>query len=246
MTTTNNSGQDDEQKLTYLMPTLEPLKGEFAESRYYSLVDCEYTRDNKGKPILKFSIAVANTGKGPLHIILGEQQKCPDGRIVAAGTQRLFSDDGSYKEEDIGFFERHEHTLLGHTHVHWHYRGLASLDLVNNNGQVIASSRKEGYCVLDSFKFRELPGSPSRRVFLHRACEDKTEIGISIGWADYYDFSADNEIDIENIPTGEYRLRFTINKTKMNYEITEPQIVEVKIDHENQKACAKRGLEWPC
>ena len=91
-----------------------------------------------------------------------KQQKCPDGRIVAAGTQRLFSDDGAIKDEEIGFFERHEQTLLGHTHVHWLYRGLASLDLVNNTGQVINSSRKEGYCVIDSFKFRELPDSPSR------------------------------------------------------------------------------------
>jgi hypothetical protein len=232
--------------MTFLIPTIEPLNGKFVDNRYYSLVDCEYRRDNKRKPILKFSIAVANTGRGPLHVILGEQQKDAKGRIVAPGVQRIFSDDGNYKEEDVGFFERHEHTVLGHTHVHWHYRDLASLDLLNNNEQVIGSSRKEGYCVVDSFKYRDLAGSPSRRVFFPRGCEQKTVIGISVGWADYYDFSADNEIEIENIPSGEYRLRFTINKTKMIYETTEPQIVEVKIDHENKKACAKRSDVWPC
>ena len=246
MTTTNNSRLQDEVKTTYQMPTLAPLNGTFGDGRYYSLVDCEYVRDDKGKPILKFSIGIGNTGNGPLHIILGEQRNDPNGRIVAPGIQRLFRDDGSYKEEDVGLFERHEHVVAGHTHIHWHYRGLASLDLINHNGQVITSSRKAGYCVADVFKYLELPGSPSRRVFRPAGCEEKTEIGVSVGWADFYDFAADNEIEIENIPSGEYKLQFTINETKMIYEISEPQVIEVKIDHENEKACAKRRDVWPC
>jgi Lysyl oxidase len=226
----------------YLIPTLEPLKGKFGS--VYSLIDCKYSQDAKRKPILKFSIAVANIGNGPLHVRLGEQQN-DNGRIVAPGIQRIHNDDSGYNEEDIGFFERHEHTVLGHTHVHWHYRDLASLDLVSNE-QVISSSRKEGYCVVDSFKYRDLPSSPPTKVFFPHGCEQKTEIGISVGWADYYDFSADNEIAIENIPSGEYKLRFTINKTKMTYATTEPQTVEVKIDHANKKACVKQINVWPC
>lgn len=246
MTTMTNSRLQDEVKIKYQIPTLAPLHGAFVDGRYLSLIDCKYVRDDTGKPILKFSIGIANIGSGPLHIILGEQQKDPNGTIVAPGIQRLFCDDGSYKEEDVGLFERHEHNIFGHIHIHWHYRGLASLDLVDHNGKIIGSSRKPGYCLADSFKHSDLPGSPPHRVFRPAGCEEKTEVGLSIGWADYYDFAADNEIEIENIPTGEYKLQFTINETKMIYEISEPQIIEVKIDHENEKACAKRPDGWPC
>ncbi len=35
--------------------------------------------------------------------------------------------------------------------VHWHYEGLASMDLVDKDGKVISKSDKEGYCLADCF-----------------------------------------------------------------------------------------------
>jgi hypothetical protein len=42
-------------------------------------------------------------------------------------------------------------------------------------------------------------------------------------------------IEIGKIPSGKYQLRFTINKTDLIHNTTEPLIVEVNIDHENEK-----------
>jgi hypothetical protein len=40
---------------------------------------------------------------------------------------------------------------------------------------------------------------------------------------------------VGKIPSGKYQLRFTINKTDLIPNTTEPVIVEVNIDHENEK-----------
>lgn len=236
--------QGEKLEMSYLVPKLKPLKGEFGNVR--SLIDCKYDFDNvTGKPIVRFSIVIANIGKGPLYITLGNSQN-NNGTVVAPAKQIISAVNGANKEEDVGFFERYEEDDgLGHTHIHWIYRDLASLDLLDGTGAIKKSSRKEGYCVIDSFKFRELPNSPRTGVFSHEGCEQKKEVGISVGWADYYDIMA-NIIDVEDVPTGEYMLAFKINDTRMIYEIDEPESVPVRIDHENQKACAKLGPNWPC
>src|SRR5437763_16821699 len=119
--------------MTDLIPVLSPLKGSFGS--FASLSDCDYRRDEEGNPILTFSIAIADIGRGPLHIILGDQlPPDKDGKVLAPAKQRIFSHDGNYRDKDIGFFERHDEP----DHVHWHYEGLASMDLVDKDGKVIA------------------------------------------------------------------------------------------------------------
>jgi Lysyl oxidase len=219
--------------MTDLKPVLEPLKGNFGG--YESLCDCKYRKDDQEKPILRFSIAIANTGRGPLWIILGEPQNS-NGRVVAPAKQRIRRDDGEDRFEDVGFFERHVEGEGGH--IHWHYSGLASLDLLNKDGQLVASSQKDGYCLADSFPYNtNLPNSSPTAYFDPSGCEQRTEVGLTIGWADHYDLGTDDQyIEIEKIPSGKYQLRFTVNKTDLIHDTTEPVIVEVNIDHENEKA----------
>jgi hypothetical protein len=223
--------------MTDLKPVLVPLKGEFGSNA--SLSDCEYSNDKEGKPIVTFSIAIANIGRGPLFIILGEPLP-PDGngKIVAPAKQRIFTDDGGYKDKDVGFFERHEEPDM----VHWHYEGLASMDLVNKDGQALATSEKEGYCLADSFRYNgNLPKSPTTGYFTPNACIQKTVVGLSIGWADCYNFMAENQyIKIDKVPSGKYWIRLTVKQTELTCDITEPQSVEVNIDHENQKAWTEK------
>jgi hypothetical protein len=218
--------------MTDLIPILVPLKGSFGSNA--SLSDCEYDHDKQGKPIVTFSIAIANIGRGPLHVILG-QQLPPDenGKVLAPAKQRIFSNDGKYRDEDVGFFERHDEPDM----VHWHYEGLASMDLVDKDGKVISTSDKEGYCLADSFRYNpNLANSPATGLFMPLACVQKTEVGLSIGWADCYNFRADNQyIKIGMVPNGKYWIRLTVKPTKLTCEITEPKSVEVNIDHDNQK-----------
>lgn len=213
-------------------PVLVPLKGFFGS--HASLSDCAYREEN-GKPVLAFSIAVANTGTGPLYIVLGDPRQDGKGKTVAPATQRIFNDVGEYREKDVGVFERHEEEQ---GHFHWHYADLAKMELLNNEGIVVNKSNKEGYCLADTFRYNgNLPNSPTSRHFVALACEQKTEVGLSIGWADQYDFTADEQyIEIENVPSGKYWLRLTVNETELVCDIAEPQSVLVNIDHETKRA----------
>jgi Lysyl oxidase len=228
-----------------LLPLLKPLKGSFGG--HSSLEDYEICRNDEGKLILRFSIAIANVGSEDLHIVLGDPQKI-DGKTVAPGKQIIKQDDGGQREVDIGFFEEYEHEeIAGMSHIHWHYKDLARLELVNKkDGQTVAKSDKEGYCVADLFRYpdsqviRERRFSPESTACLThgRRC-----LGITLGWCDHYKFSTEKQyIDITSIPAGEYEIRFAINKTQtppgMIYEIDEPALIDVTITEEDKRSAA--------
>lgn len=125
--------------MTDLLAVLKPLKGTIGDNA--SLSDCEYDHDDEGKPTIAFSIAIANPGSGPLHITLGTPQEV-NGRTVAPAKQRIFNDKGGYREIDVGFFGQH---VEGPNMIHWHYAGLASMELVDKDGKVVAASDKEAF-----------------------------------------------------------------------------------------------------
>jgi len=70
--------------LSYLKPILQPLKGQCRST--YSLVDCEY-KIKSGKPVLSFSIAIANIGNAPLYIILGDSKKRMERQLPLLGKE---------------------------------------------------------------------------------------------------------------------------------------------------------------
>ena len=111
------------------------------------------------------------------------------------------------------------------------------MDLVDKDGKVVATSEKEGYCLADSSRYNgNLPNSPATGNFTPLACVQKTIVGLSIGWADCYNFTAENHyIKIDNVSSGKYWIRLTVKPTKLSCEIAESKSVEVNIDHEKQK-----------
>lgn len=222
-----------------LKPLLKALKGNFGGIK--SLEDYAICRDKTGKLVLKFSIAIANIGKEDLHIILGDPQQI-DGKTFAPAKQIIKQDNGETRELDIGLFERYEEQdSVGHGHVHWHYKDLASLVLVDENGLEVARSNKPGYCVIDSFRYPNFPVMRNRQ-FSHAGCEQRSEVGlgITVGWCDYYKYDTDRQyIEIDNVPPGEYRIMFTINKTEMIYEIDEPASIGITIKEEDKMITEK-------
>jgi len=229
--------------MNYLKPVLQPLKGECKSTQ--SLVDCKYDSDKQGKPILSYSIAIANIGDGPLHIILGEP-RTENGKTIAPAIQRIYKDNGEYEEKDVGIFEQHEEIdRFGNKMVHWHYEGIASMHLLDEKGNIVSESGKDGYCLADSYQYSNLPNSPQDPVFYAINCIYQSEIsqkvGLSIGWLDHYDFNADKQyILIDSVSSGKYFLKFTVNKTKLDYEIKEPVILELEINKENKTVSVKR------
>lgn len=229
------------------MPLLKPLRGDFGGG-HRSLVDYKICRDNEGKLTLRFSIAIANVGSGDLNIVLGEPQQI-GGKTRAPAKQIIPQDDGGQREVDVGFYDRHEEQHGDHGHIHWHYNGLATLELVTKDGKKVNESNKEGYCLADSFPYPNYP--VTRKAQFHPSgCERRGEpkVGLTIGWCDYYKFGTDLQyIPIEDVPPGEYQIRFTVNKAPpgssssphMIYEVEDPELIDVNITEEDKRTTVR-------
>jgi len=223
-----------------LKPKLVPLKGteEEFDGQHTSLYEIEYYQSDHqtSTETIRFSIAIGNIGRGHLHIILGDE-KTENGETFAPAKQRIYRDNGEFREVDVGFVEKHIHQDHGgHDHPHWHFDGLATLELVDQEDHVVAESKKDGYCIVDVFKFQELANSPTNPNFSPEACENKNDIGLSVGWADYYRPEAEDQyIPIDNIESGIYSIKFKINKTDLVLEIGDPVSIKIKIDKEKKE-----------
>lgn len=129
--------------------------------------------------------------------------------------QRVFRDvDGDDRFDravDIASSEYLAGCMRFHpAHRHWHFEDLASYDLrVPGTGQVVASTTKVGFCLLDIWPFDPaLGGHPGDGYY--GDCSEDADMGISVGWADTYDWQlAGQTIDIRNVPDGHYCLSVT-------------------------------------
>jgi lysyl oxidase len=242
-----------------LIPYLKPIRGHFLNAiddqiDAYSLVNPSLYEMNERK-VLQFSIAIANIGHGSLTIQLGDVIKNDQGKEIAPAKQILFRKNvrgGLEKSEevDVGYFEKHIEKELGtHGHVHWHYSKLASIELLGENNEIVANSKKDKFCLIDSFKIPRnrfsIPKDanvPFRQQFTHEGgCEleevkDKGKSGLSVGWADYYHYgTTDQFIDIDDIKSGFYTIQLKVNKTKLICEIDKPAKLKVLINKEDMK-----------
>ncbi len=88
-------------------------------------------------------------------------------------------------------------------HGHYHFDGYAYYDLLDGNGQVIATGHKQAFCLLDwsPWAWNDDDGSYT--------CGNQ---GISVGWEDVYGSYLDCQyIDITDVTPGEYTLRISVN-----------------------------------
>ena len=218
-----------------LKPRLVPLKEVEGPGGIIKLADLDYVTRIFGAngPVLKFPVAIGNEGQAPLYIILGNIEN-RNGKKVAAAKQRIYYDNNTFQYIDVGYFE--EHIEIGHEHPHWHYNGIASIELLDLDNNIVMNSKKNSFCVADEFKYKNLPNSPSTKRFFAIGCEDKTEVGISIGWVDHYKKGSSGQyIELNTIQSGEYWLRFQIKPTQLVYDIAEPVKIKIFIDKENHK-----------
>jgi hypothetical protein len=87
-------------------------------------------------------------------------------------------------------------------HAHHHVAGYADYEL-RDGGGVVATGRKQGFCIEDDEQV--VPLGPSHGY-------DCRNMGISIGWADAYDVSKPCQwIDITDVVSGSYELRVTVD-----------------------------------
>lgn len=95
-------------------------------------------------------------------------------------------------------------------HNHYHFRDYATYRLLSANGQVLATGRKQSFCLEDTLHFAGPRNSPQFN------CQNQ---GISAGWGDEYGPSLDCQwIDITGIPSGQYTLEVEVNSAHVLYE----------------------------
>ena len=156
------------------------------------------TNEIPGRELLRFSTEVANAGDGPLEIWGG----------TASGNsqqvfQRVYQDDGGYRDRLAGEFVYHP----GHGHIH--FEGFASynLRLTDANGNIVASGGKTSFCLINIRQ--PLPGvtADAGRVHGRGGSSCGNVQGISAGYSDVYSASLDDQwIDITNVADGQYWL----------------------------------------
>lgn len=201
-----------------LYPNLKTLKPT-------DLVFDEIERRGTRRYVLRFSNTVWNAGRGPLDL-RGKPVTTRSGKKKTRVVQRIYNRKGDYKTtEALGQFVYHP------SHNHMHFGDFAEYQLwmradydkwVNSGRsyqeQYEQKGTKNTYCVMDSQKVKELPGSPPSRVY--KWCDEKRQ-GISVGWGDIYLWKLpDQWIDLGTAPMedGQYVLRSVADPINRIYE----------------------------
>ena len=174
------------------------------------------SKPSDGTKRLRFETIIWNSGSGPMELR-------PENREEEASTyafQRLYTRDNTgeftlVREATVGSFAFHA------KHKHWHFGNFAAYELhtVADNGSVgddiVASADKVSFCLLDDEEIAlEMENSPPEAVY--HECKQNTIQGISIGWGDSYEsFLPGQNIDISDVPDGEYWLVFVADPSNL-------------------------------
>lgn len=158
------------------------------------------TETQPGRRLVRFSVATANIGDGPLEVegILG-----PGGRTSA--TQIVYRSDGSTTRRAAGTFVFDEHA----DHTHWHLADYAQYNLRaisagDGVGAIVARSTKVSFCLMDSVRYDARSGA--------NAIYNCGRQGISVGWADVYGRQLTGQwIDVTGVPAGAYWLEVIVD-----------------------------------
>lgn len=180
------------------------------------IVDTAFLEDHEVRNDIKpnrnhliFSNAMANIGDGPLYIFAPKPKDKHRGELTQKVKQRIFRSDGSHYNRLAGHFVFHPQ----HDHTHFEDWAIYRLREILPNeevGDVLATSHKTSFCLLDSYEYDlSLPNAPDDPQFF--VCTAELQ-GISVGYEDLYDKSIPGQwIDVTDIPNGEYWLESEVD-----------------------------------
>ncbi len=95
--------------------------------------------------------------------------------------------------------------IWANCHKHWHFEQFAEYNLLDTNGNIVATGHKVGFCLEDIHSFGQ-PGAPLGARY------DCVYQGIQRGWADVYEAGLPCQyIDISSVAPGDYILQVTVN-----------------------------------
>ena len=194
------------QKQIELLPDLIPLPPQNIELR---------TAGNR--ILLVFDTTYYNIGRGPLELIADPKTAGIQKDIERTVFQRIYRTDGKYRERPAGIF------LWEQQHLHYHFIDFVEYYLEPLFYTTLIDQtrlrKKSTFCIRDVSRITysdELSNNPA--VYLYCGKERQ---GVSVGWGDtYFNTYIDQNIDITKIPSGIYRLLFTVNPKDRYDEIT--------------------------
>jgi hypothetical protein len=197
-----------------LLPDLRAIP-----ARDFHIQDTESNGNNVR--YLRFSQGFANVGKGPLQVRRGGSGRYCQGRGRATGYQDIFFSDGSRKSVRL------KECMVYHPyHKHWHVARVARYDLCTVDpdtlqiDQVIRSSDKVSFCLIDEFRIPEQYYNGPRYSKNYTSCKKRIS-GITPGWIDEYDYKTYGQwVDITGVEDGLYYLRSIINPSRLLIEST--------------------------
>lgn len=89
-------------------------------------------------------------------------------------------------------------------HGHFHFSQASVYELLNDEGELVAPGRKQGFCLEDT-----TPSDRSTRTGRRYTCENQ---GLQVGYADLYPRELDCQwVDVTDVPPGDYVLRVHFN-----------------------------------
>lgn len=155
-----------------------------------------------GRAVIRFTTEINNKGEGD---------------FMVRGSTR----DGDFSQwiahADEGFTVTPVDVAVvwgGDTHFHWHIEDVAGYWIEPLDGEPLPGrfDNKIGFCFFDGVdRLSDLAAAPSEPVHLPAGCGSRLDpdlaMGLSVGWGDQYRFDLRGQyIDIEDLPTGQYKL----------------------------------------
>src|SRR3989344_851743 len=181
------------------MPDLVPLPPQ----------DLTLDKNEFGDQLLRFTTIFYNRGKGPLELRADPATAGIRSDIERTVFQRIYRNDGATRQRPAGTFLWHQE------HLHYHFADFAVYDLEAIETKtpppdLSGVPQKSTFCIRDvSLTDLELLNKAADAAY--KICGKELQ-GISVGWADTYFFTyPDQLLNIEDLPSGTYRLKFIIN-----------------------------------
>jgi len=185
--------------------------------------------EEDGNVLLRFSTVYYNQGRGPLELVADQSTAEIRQDIERDVFQRIYHEDGGFRERIAGNFLWHQE------HLHYHFEDFAIYDLevvevFGEKPDLSGHKMKSTFCIRDVSKVSiDVQNKLEDAKYL--ICGKELQ-GISVGWADTYFYNyPDQLLNITDLPSGIYSLTFTINPENRFDEVsTDNNVSKVVLD----------------
>jgi hypothetical protein len=176
------------------------------------------TGSGGGRDFLAFAANVWVAGRSPLDI----QGYRRVGTDIMDAYQYFYRDGQVVGQAPVGTLEWDPEE----GHQHWHFTEFVAYSLLDDTGQGVARSHKQGFCLAPTDAINLLLLDATMRpdtLGFHSVCGDETSLWVRetlpLGWGDtYFQAIPGQSFDITGVPNGTYYIAVRANPTGVLFE----------------------------